>query len=227
MKSRGILMTTVMVEALLRGAKTQTRRGRGLKKINESPNDWVYKWIDVKEDGLYARFESTKGLPHLSIKCPYGFVEDRLWVRETFVYVTYPFATTENVLFWADGKTKRLPNGTFKEGQLVHNLESDDSEWKKQPSIFMPRAASRFDLEIMNISCERLQDISERDAIAEGVEYIVEHDCQGYVNYLDENSLETPIESYRSLINLINGKGFWESNPWVWVITFKDITAKK
>jgi hypothetical protein len=226
-----------MVEALLKGTKTQTRRGGRLKKINESPNDWVYNWIDVKEDGLYARFESTKGLPHLSIKCPYGFVEDGLWVRETFVNVTDPFATTENVLFKADGTIKKLPDGTFKDGQLVYNWESDDSKWKWQPSLFMPKIASRFDLEIVNIYCERLQDITEEDAIAEGVEssnfskgsfgegtHYRDYLCTDCTTY----RLRSAKESYISLFEFVNAKKKeTHSNPWVWVITFKDITAKK
>jgi hypothetical protein len=211
-----------MVEALLKKTKTETRRDRGLKKVNESPNDWVYNWIDVHEDGLYARFESTKGLPHKSIKCPYGFVEDQLWVRETFRLTD--FLSVEDDEYGYIYKASE-------NGRLWENLHES---WKWQPSLFMPRAASRFDLEIVNITCERLQDITEEGAIAEGVESATSPkgsfregtDYRDYSCKFTTYKFFSPINSYQTLFELINGKGSWELNPWVWVVKFKNVTKK-
>jgi hypothetical protein len=106
--------------------------------------------------------------------CQYGKPGDRLWVRETFCYHDY----LARYLYKADGVT--------------------GVKWK--PSIFMPRIASRIMLEITGIRVERLQDISEEDAIAEG--------------------WPKSSDWYRSLWESINGQGSWVLNPWVWVIEF-------
>ncbi len=98
-------------------------------------------------------------------------------------------------------------------------------KWK--PSIHMPRWASRITLEVTGVRVERLQDISEEDAIAEGVECWEERgydDAQDfYRNYHTGGDLFTAKASYRTLWESINGPGSWERNDWVWVIEFKRI----
>lgn len=96
---------------------------------------------------------------------------------------------------------------------------TDGPRWR--PSIHMPRVASRITLEIVSVRVERLQDISEEDAIAEGVTA----DCPGTPNGLHpptkDCSLWSARNSFAHLWDQINGKGSWALNPWVWVVTFK------
>jgi hypothetical protein len=99
-----------------------------------------------------------------------------------------------------------------------------DFKWK--PSIFMPRVASRLTLEITGIRVERLRDISEGDAKAEGINRISNiGPCRafGWQDYGIGPGLFNPIDSYKSLWESINGKDSWNKNPYVWVITFKKI----
>lgn len=133
--------------------------------------------------------------------CPYGQVGDRLWVRETWAYCPY-----RNCFFYR-----------------ADNFPEDKFKWK--PSIHMIRAASRITLEITGIRVERLQDISEEDAIAEGIQKNpVQFDTR--LNYPAGSSAagwHNPKNSFRSLWRSINGKDSWELNPCVWVIEFKQI----
>ncbi|WP_423454327.1 hypothetical protein [Ottowia sp. VDI28] len=92
--------------------------------------------------------------------------------------------------------------------------------WWKRPAIFMPRAASRITREITSVRLERIQAISEADAIAEGIE----RQGGGWRNYLDANAgvcFRSPVNSFRSLWESINGPDSWDANPWVWALTLK------
>jgi hypothetical protein len=125
--------------------------------------------------------------------CPYGTTGDRLWVRETF-------ATGYGGIFYRAS-----------EGDNCKSISGAIVPWK--PSIFMPRKLSRLTLEIMAVRVERLQDISEFDAIAEGV-----LPCGHDSFHTDQHSC-----SYKTLWESINGHESWKSNPWVWVVTFKQV----
>ena len=131
--------------------------------------------------------EKYQGIRECGFCCPYGQPGDRLWVRETFC--TEKGGT---VHYRADGwQYEDAPN----------------NGWK--PSIFMPRKLSRITLEVVSVIAERLQEISETDAIAEGC-----HVGIGAGNWRNAR------HRYRELWNVINGAGSWEENPWVWVIKF-------
>lgn len=135
--------------------------------------------------------------------CPYGLPGDRLWVRETFQPARGGYR------YRADhpGLTTLRP-------------------WK--PSIFMPRAASRITLEIVKVRIERLVDISENDAMAEGwslgpLGYSDAVELRGWP--LEPETIDTAREWYQKLWDSINGdKHPWASNPWVWVVEFKNVT---
>jgi hypothetical protein len=136
-------------------------------------------------------------------KCPYGKPGDRLWVRETF------FVDGPRIQYRAD-----------------HHGAPKETIWK--PSIFMPRHASRILLEIADVRCERLRDISEADAIAEGVASFRPVPGDGdpetlYANYMNKGRLSyrKAYFSFMTLWQSINGPESWNANPWVWVITFK------
>lgn len=138
--------------------------------------------------------------------CPFGKIGDILWVRETWAYVpqSWPDEDEAHYQYKADGKELWRAK-----------------KWK--PSIFMPRDACRIRLEITNVRSERLQDISQEDAMNEGV-YPMPHRCEGWVNPL-YNFRDCFKCSYRFLWNKINGPlgHQWDKNEWVWVIEFKRI----
>jgi len=183
MKERPILMSAPMVRALLAGTKTQTRRvvkGRALDWLNES--GFSPSFVAHPENHL----------------CPYGAPGDRLWVRETWAQNENQLSETSmdtSIVFRADGEARALDNGCEK-------------AWR--PSIHMPRWASRITLEINDVRVERLQEISEADALAEGITH---------------STLNDPRVEYRWLWESINGHGSWDANPWVWPITFRRIAA--
>jgi hypothetical protein len=175
MKERPILFNGAMVQALLAGTKTQTRRVAQPKRSIEPMTD----------------------------ECPHGKPRDRLWVRETWAR---PDRRADNLSPWiyaADYAARPL------------------LRWK--PSIHMPRWASRITLEITDVRVERLQDISEADAIAEGVvrDFLEGDKATLWRNYATSGTTICPVFSYQTLWESINGPGSWDANPWVWTINFK------
>lgn len=203
MKERPILFSGAMVRALLANTKTQTRRA---VKID----------ITMGRESILAprrgkRYAPVYLLPENAAEafacCPYGQPGDRLWVRESFAEGIHQMTDANHWAYAADhfGTQQRLGD-----------------RWK--PSIHMPRAASRITLEITSVRVERLQDISSCDAIAEGIE-ACPHGGE-WRNYLDRAPYRdalTPRVSFRSLWDSINGPGSWDSNPWVWALSFRQI----
>lgn len=195
MKERSILFSAPMVRAIIEGRKTQTRRiAKERDVIVVHPNGQV-----LARGGW---------LPELC--CPYGVPGDRIWVRET----------------WAPGCDE---NAARQLGRPNCYYRATDGEppshmlpFKWRPSIYMPRWASRSTLEIEAVRVERIIEISEEDAMAEGVVY---RDTCWYATD-DPNALPwmTASGAYRELWESINGFGAWDANPWVWVIQFRRIT---
>lgn len=210
-KQRPILFSTPMVQAILEGRKTQTRRV--IKNISEEATFFGIEEnpelvsIDIEQEepeihnGTFALFEEN------SSKFPYGNIGDILWVRETWNNYNenfYGFPDKEIYLYKANGTDRTCT-------------------WK--PSIFMPKDACRIFLEIENIKVERLQEISEEDARAEGIEREWDGIATWYKDYLKPNEMikRYAKESFESLWKFINGKQSWEENQWIWVIEFKKI----
>lgn len=223
MKERPVLFSGEMVRAILDNHKTQTRRViKPQPMINFTDKYSVeIEWLGVltrRSGGL--SFSAQELLDYFwedicnqrltnEVLCPYGRRGDRLWVRETFCY--YHSIKDEHgnqkIAYRADIDPKYHKNFTWK------------------PSIHMPRKASRIFLEVTDIRIERLQDISEEDAIAEGIEKNpVQFDT--WLDYPAGSSAagwRNPKHSFQSLWQSINGNDSWELNPWVWVIEFKQI----
>jgi hypothetical protein len=215
-----ILFSASMIRAILDGKKTQTRR-----IVKPQPPQWagvpslvVGEWVAIEGVHPVGECESVN-CSHLqhrestySIKCPFGKIGDSLWVRETWGVAS----------IYDPVKPSDLePNG-----MKVSYFATDSHEGVKgRPSIFMPRWASRINLEITGIRVERLQDISEADALAEGITYALAEDLLsgGVVNY-DEPAHFTPYRykwGYKQLWNQINGENAWAENPFVWCISFE------
>lgn len=223
LKERPILFNTEMVNAVLEGRKTQTRRA--VKKIgNDHPwevlKSYVAKWLNPNKCDAWFLKHTIAENPNADtflVKCPYGKVGDRLWVRETFAEIHFQknnddleFPTPEiSILYKANSSD-------------VDKKEKLGAKWK--PSIFMPRWASRIKLEITNIRVERLNDISEDDARCEGVESIKGGFYKNYFDSKQWGGLQVSARaSFASLWNAINGLGSWKENPWVWVVEFKRV----
>lgn len=216
MKSIPILFSTPMVQALLDNRKTQTRRLRGLDKINENPDQWSIQGYEIVKSVLFARFKNIENKTEHRVKCPYGIKGDRLWVRETWNYLN-----AEKV----NGKYQVCYRATD-ENDVTGSAVGTIAKWR--PSIHMPRWASRITLEnTVNPRIERLQDASRNDAIAEGItEYISDFDKNIHTEKeIDEWRNRTSVENYKWLWNSLNGVESWNKNPYVWVVEFKKVEA--
>ncbi|HEP9150973.1 hypothetical protein ACPTKM_28365 [Pseudomonas aeruginosa] len=197
MKERPILFSGPMVRAILGGSKTVTRRAlnaQSLKLINYGAQ--VGECHYLPEDGKVH--QNSAG--YYADFCPYGLPGDRLWVRETY----------------ADAGCR-----------LTYRADTDDGAHCKvkkwTPAIHMFRKDSRILLEITAVRVERLQDISEEQALAEGVrgepcdharQACSDIGCWG----------DTAKGAFGFLWEQLNGAGAWQANPWVWVIEFKRVT---
>lgn len=213
---RPMLMNAPMVRAILDGSKTQTRRVLRLRP----PDDCALLEVGpfhpqvVDRHGDFQpgaeRFGVFTVNGEWSFVSPHGQPGDQIWVRETF----QKFTDDGAILFRADPES----------AELMQELKRDqclEAVWK--PSIFMPRWASRITLEITGVRVERLQDISEADAIAEGIENV----GGLWKNYLPGNGWTSKLaiaeNSYRSLWDAINGPESWAANHWVWVVEFNRV----
>lgn len=202
MTDRPILFSAPMVRALLAGTKTQTRR--------------VFKGAEQAENGLWHIHSAGGGIVGVAEEdvgkqaADYLPIHagDRLWVKETWAPLS---ALTHN-----DPGTQGLADRGFYRAD-VGTVDGEISRWK--PSIFMPRHASRITLIVTDVRVERLQDISEADAIAEGVERAPKND--GWWKSQTSGKLcPTARDAYGDLWNHINRPGAWEANPWVVAYTF-------
>lgn len=214
MKERPILFSGPMVRAILDGRKTQTRR------IMKPQPTYDGFWWSHKGYSCGGEKQFRDGLP-LFAGCPYGAVGDRLWVREACCSDGW------SVHYLADNDHREFGETRYDDVIKLHHYSGGFS--RQVPSIHMPRWASRITLEITGVRVERLNEISESDAIAEGIEskpqpYGKELDWK-YYGWLEKlNQWSTcPIRSYESLWNSINGPESWAANPWVWAVEFKRI----
>ena len=218
-----ILFSESMVQAILAGRKTQTRRI--LKGV---PDGMVF----YGNGNGVADFMVEGGFTHKQIKLRYGVPGDQLWVRETFyAFGRWEYRTTQKKGKDHDGwhfldLTDDLDSGYryLNDPPKVVMIGRGGNGWYKRPSLFMPRAASRILLEVVNNRVERLQDISEADAIAEGVEPIGGIFVGHYKNYLNNAyGFISPYNSYMTLWEYINGPESWSKNDYVTATSFRRI----
>lgn len=213
-KERPILFSAPMVRAILDGRKTQTRRI--IKPQPEGIVDGNPYW--------HVGGFRTSGLSLNPLECPYGKPGDRLWVRESFkTDIRDPLNCVIYTATPEYGKyrdTGELVRSSFPDGSLPTREESERAMlpkfWKGKPSIHMPRWASRITLDITDVRVERLQDISEEDAIAEGCER--RECCTG-----SGRPIYPAVFAFRELWESIHERGLWDANPWVWVVEFERI----
>ena len=238
MKERPILFSAPMVRALLACTKTQTRR----VVKPQPPGDYDSLLVDAiypvvidrngDDQPGAERYGVTTNNGEWCLPCPYGQPGDRLWVREAwgahFIWDDVPPSEIPNdgkecLFYRADG---------FSTGRCS---QTQRDKWR--PSIHMPRWASRITLEIISVRVERLHDISEADAVAEGLAALTKDgrtikygipDSDGLPGTDDsgwpwQNWHLNAVGAYRHLWESINGPGSWDANPWVWVVEFKRV----
>lgn len=218
-----------MVQAILDGRKTMTRR-----VVKPQPSHFiVQKGATLGPSELHQPSIARPSDGENEILCPYGQVGDVLWVKETH---------------WAFGEWK--PNGTTKTGKqkwkFKRHIDVDvvfnkpgtvmpnsyrKPGWYKRPSLFMEQSMARIWLEITNVRVERVEDIRPVDCVREGIEegigegkgrfkkYGVPDTAPFYARF----PFSQPRDSFKSLWESINGSESWNSNPWVWVVEFKQI----
>ena len=217
MNEHPILFSRPMVRAILEGRKTQTRRviqpQSDVKYCDFDDMGW--ELINDKRENYSAYFKLPKPSwiapdkpTWRRMKSPYGQPGDRLWVRETFA--PWP----KGYLYKADYKDDGF-------GSEIVDLETGETHplaWR--PSIHMPRIACRLTLEIINIRAERLQDISEEDARAEGVVW-----QRDFGNGPETREARPVFFDVWDAINGNRDEGAYtvKKNPWVWVIEFKEV----
>lgn len=210
MKEKQILFSAPMVRAILDGRKTQTRRVVKKAIPDES-------FINAPYNGFAFVGQFNGGTYTVPFLCPYGQPGDRLWVRET--WQAYRQVNVEYNECEEMESPKDRHHGLY---EPVYRADGKSQPNKWFPAIHMPRDCSRITLDITNVRVERLHDISEADALAEGVE----REGDGFRDYLmpETQVCATAKDSFLTLWQSINGPDSWAANPWVWVIEFKRVT---
>lgn len=233
MRERPILFSAPMVRTILAGRKTQTRRIVKPQPIeHQSFAGGAYiEHRRLGQIGISAMMAEAM---------PYGAVGDRLWCRETWGLHAFDDDTC-----WYTWSGAGKDASTLEDWAITYRADwgpcQDGCHWR--PSIHMPRWASRITLEIVSVRVERLQDISEADAIAEGAQLFPDIPVGIPPHSPSRWSMESPKTTDQCLSSaryafanyfcVVNGKGRrgvldcapWDANPWVWVIDFKRVTA--
>lgn len=209
MNAHPILFQAAMVRALLNGSKTQTRR---IVKPEGAVNVFQFRGTTANAGSDEPTGEwgwcGSERVVHKHIHCPYGKPGDQLWVRESWSdnSATHVAGVNQRVYYRAD-----YPEGSYK------------TVLRWRPSIHMSRWASRITLEITSVHVERLNSITEVDAIAEGIQRGRDGMWNGAAHAVKgtPRAFHTAIGAYDDLWTHINGPESWAQNPWVWVVKFK------
>lgn len=218
-----------MVQAIESGRKTQTRR---ILKNNLPVEfkDWIPTLVNEGHRDGIPRYEWRSGTKYLvqTFRCPYGKVGDLIWVREKHFLSCHP----DNwiAIEFEDGTkhTHYYKNLSLNLVNKIKARKSVNRSWV--PALFLPKELARIWMQIEDIRVERLHEISSLDAIAEGILKTWHSDqdpifCR-YKNYINDGKGSLlPCQSYRSLWKSIYGNESFDSNPWVWVITFKVLST--
>lgn len=252
-KEGSLIVKAESVRSILDGRKSQMRRViKPQPRIGQGAYEQIGNGVgaaelvirvDVDRNGrkLKGGYRCLGAENYAEQFCPYGQPGDRLWVRETHAWADVMIDNVERedavcVAYKAD-KTILRHEGSppLKLDTYAINFEHKSLRWR--PSIHMPRWASRLTLKITKIRVERLQEITNEDAIAEGL--TPQRACRqsplqnpepcklgtawsapaGRTHYPPEMAAL----AYRDLWDSINGVGAWDKNPWCWVLEFKRI----
>ena len=238
MKERPILFSAPMVRAILEGRKTQTRRVvkpdivqaiefmGGCEDHEDGPFPFVGLQYATRQNDnkrmmpaewlIYCTEYPEEGA--VPVGQVYGAIGDQLWVRES--WNAYSVHEVDNGIFEAGYPYSKIPKVRPLNAEILYSADGHEGPWR--PSIHMPSWASRIQLEITGIRVERLQDISEEDAIAEGIDAAL---CAELTTKTPWVGMCAPVavHAYAALWESINGPGSWAANPWVWCVEFRRI----
>lgn len=209
---KSFLFKEHLLKQTVKGKKTQTRRTHGLEKINADPDRYLIKgiypsFLGPHQNAVFFDTASKDVIILISCKPKYN-IGDIVYLKEN-----YCFDEDGSIIYQCDVPVEKRKNFT----------------WKSK--LMMPEAYARYFVEITGIRCERLTDISEVDAIAEGVETVMGGILYGkrYKDY--ENKMQQgfpmPVTSFFSLFSSINGREVINHNPYVFVYEFKNYKNKK
>nr|WP_314705938.1 hypothetical protein [uncultured Comamonas sp.] len=223
MKETGLMFKAPLVQAILAGQKTQTRRvvtpQPALCTHDAWPTNWVVEGCEwhcaVCGNGNRLNPRAKSGVS--GINCPMGQPGDRIYVRETW-NPDPPCDGTWAYTQWAgcrEGQIEGVPK-QFRTPEHCMYAASTDAELVWTPSVHMPKWAARIWLEITGVRVERLQQITEADCIAEGAP-------GGHGSIPGYPYSATPLEHFRHIWKSTGGD--WDADPWVWVIDFKTIST--
>lgn len=216
MREIPVLFRGPMVRAILEGRKTQTRR---------PVKGWALEWL---QPGMFTPEYVALPSNHAS---PFGFAGDQLWVRETWGVGTRP----DPYEGWVDGIEYRADCHYLDDHDLLplnrvtppDDVDLDTYAGKWRPSIHMPRWASRLQLGVTGIRVERLQDMSDVDADAEGFDG--DYPTRAFPEYFPGNAEDyahlTIPQCFGRIWDALAGPGSWDANPWVWVVEFEPLEA--
>lgn len=232
MKERPLLMSPYMVRAILKGDKTETRRMMRYQPDSEFYGPQMYAPVIINRDGEEEPGKEIFGIygDDWGLKCPYGQPGDQLWIKETWAH---------DDIDCKDHKCGNRDHIWYRASEIAIVADSFAGAAHWRASMFMPRWASRIDLLITEIRAERLQDITEEGARAEGVHVwaqaeLLQHSrkesewCTRTRQIAQQRREPIPVAAsnvaaYAMLWDSLNPKSPWESNPWVWVVKFKKI----
>lgn len=210
-KERPILFLAPMVRAILEGRKTVTRRPVKATKAHADGFMMLDHGKGWRPYNAFGDFASDHEGMEYPIACPHGKLGDRLWVRETCFINDYREASVP--------EQERADCEIHYRADGIPDFEGEEELIRWRPSIHMPRWASRILLEVTDVRVERLQDITEEQALAEGIK---KHSDGGYHVEDGKHYSDSPVESFACLWSSVGGD--WDANPWVWCVSFKRIT---
>lgn len=228
MPDRPILFSAPMIRALLAGRKTQTRRAININRYREqlagyettgrlreySARKYGLEFVHVKR-GLWHPETNPLGFSawYVPIRIAVG---DRLWAREAHARVP------SSAYRFSEGVQQAIDPGD-RDMAIVYRADWERSAPPWRPSIHMPRWGSRITLIVTDVRVQRLQEISEADAIAEGVRQAEQDGPWNAVPGYAPLAGLSPIGGFYCLWNHVNGPGSWEANPWIAAYTFEPI----
>ena len=210
-KERPILLNAEMVRAVLEGRKTQTRRIVKDVPTTHDFHGWILSSTSIKDEGkaCWAIGKSPLLNQPIRVRCQFGAVGDRLWVREKTRVDLLLSNRRAHVRYEADGAYQIVP--------IPERIKPMEDGRCMSNGCY--REASRITLEITGVRVERLNSLSESDALAEG--------CNGGHNSIPGYMYSaTPHEHFHHIWETIYGAESWQANPWVWVIEFKRLEGE-
>lgn len=233
MKERPILFSGAMPRQARAGNKTHTRRVAKFEALAGANLDFTGLRAEEGRDG-WQLIGATRSEPRSTVlRCPYGVAGDRLWVREE--HFRFGHWVRKSKPSRKTGRYGYRFIATSTETRFIEDEPADywwrpprDSverakpRWYKRLARFMPRTSSRTLLEVVRVHVERLHDITEADAMAEGIEHSPGGPWRAYDGA--GGCCYEAIESFRTLWSSINGSESWAANPWVWVVEFQRVS---